>query len=110
MAAREGPVEVVHELRAVVCVKGQEASMGSAPEPGEPAPDRPKDAPLSLGEIARTILSDKRLAHRYCMVAAGWKPDGSGDVRAAERSLEYRTARARLERAAGPRRIGKDGD
>ena len=84
--------------------------MGSAPEPGEPAPDRPKDAPLSLGEIARTILSDKRLAHRYCMVAAGWKPDGSGDVRAAQLSPEYRTAMTRLERAAGPRRIGKDRD
>ena len=109
MAAREDPVEVVHKLRAVVRVKGQEASMGSALEACEPAPDRPKDAPLSLDEMARTILSDKRLAHRYCMVAAGWKPDGSGDVRAAQRSPEYRTAMTRLERAAGPRRMGRDG-
>ena len=84
--------------------------MGSAPEPGEPAPDRPEDLPLSLGEIARTILSDRRLAHRYCMIAAGWKPDGSGDVRAAERSPQYRAAMARLERAAGPGPKGEDGD
>ena len=81
--------------------------MEAAPEPGEP--DSPKDAPLSLAEVARTILSDKRLAHRYCMIAAGWKPDGSGDVRAAERSPQYRRAMTRLERAAGPGRTGKDG-
>ena len=98
--AREDPVEAVRALRAAFRVEGQEASMGSVPEPDEPAPDRPKDAPLSLGEIARTILSDRRLAHRYCMIAAGWRPDGSGDVRAAERSPQYRTAMARLERAA----------
>ena len=97
--ARQDPVEAVHDPRAVVCVKGQEVTMGSVTEPSE----RPNDAALSLGEIARTILSDRRLAHRYCMVAAGWKPDGSGDVRAAQRSPEYRTAMARLERAAGAR-------
>ena len=83
--------------------------MGSTPEQSEPAPDGPKDAPLSLAEVARTILSDKRLAHRYCMIAAGWKPDGSGDVRAAERSPQYRRAMTRLERAAWPGRTGKDG-
>ena len=108
--ARQYPVEAVRALRATVCVKGQEVCMGSAPEPGEPAPGRPENAPLSLGEIARTILSDRRLAHRYCMIAAGWKPDGSGDVRAAQRSPRDRTAMARLERAAGPGRMEKDGD
>lgn len=110
MGARQDPVEAVRELRAAVRVKGQEASMRTAPEPDDPAPDRPKDAPLTLGEIARTILSDRRLAHRYCMVAAGWKPDGSGDVRAAQRSPQYRTAMARLERAAGPGRMENDDD
>ena len=110
IAARQDPVEAVREPRAAVRVKGQEASMGSAPEPDEPAPGRPENAPLTLGGIARTILFDRRLAHRYCMIAAGWKPDGSGDVRAAQRSPQYRTAMARLERAAGPGRMEKDGD
>ena len=44
------------------------------------------------------------------MIAAGWKPDGSGDVRAAERSPQYRRAMTRLERAAGPGRTEKDDD
>ncbi len=84
--------------------------MGSAPEPSGPAPVRSKHAPLSLVEIARTILSDKRLTHRYCMIAANWKPDGSGDVRVAERSPGYRTVLERLHRAASSRRMGEDGD
>ena len=100
--ARQDPVEAVHELRAAVCVKGQEASMGSAPEPGEPAPGRPENAPLSLDEIARTILSDRRLAHRYCMVAAGWKPDGSGDVRAAVQGKGVRVSVLSTLRSSSP--------
>ncbi len=69
--------------------------MGAQPKEPEPGAE-----PLTLGKLARTVLSDKRLAHRYCMIAAAWKPDGSGDVRAAERSPAYKAARAELEVAA----------
>ena len=78
----------------------KEERMGSAPPPKEPEPVGPQDKPLELGEIARTILSDARLRHRYLLFAAGWKPDGSGVNSVSEGSPEYRAQQRRLWRAA----------
>ena len=69
--------------------------MGAIPIPRQPETPR-LEPPLSLGAVAQTILSDRRLAHRYCLIASGWTPDEPIAVS----DEEVAAVRSQLESAA----------
>ena len=67
--------------------------MGSQPTPKQPETPYGLKMP-TVQEMARNLLKDRRLLHRYCMIEAGWRP---GDSAPTPDDEAYKAAKKRVE-------------